>query len=94
MPHRRVRVGLSSNVCSDRFDCTFYVGGINDEYLNQQADEEYLLQVRHDFKGLREENCRVISADFLDMKNGGVYHDGNKVVSELINLISNIKTIC
>ncbi len=67
---------------------------VPDEYLNQQADEEYLLQVRHDFKGLREENCRVISADFLDMKNGGVYHDGKKVVSELINLISNIKTIC
>ena len=67
---------------------------VPDEYLNQQADEENLLQVRHDFKGLREENCRVISADFLDMKNGGVYHDGKKVVSELINLISNIKTIC
>jgi len=66
---------------------------VPDQYLNQQADEEYLFQVKHDFKGIRDENCRVISADFVNVKNGGVYHDGKKVVSELLNLISSIKTI-
>lgn len=61
------------------------------EYLNQQADEEYLFQVRHDFQSLRDENCRVISADFLNLKDGGVYHDGEKVASEIINLMSSMR---
>ena len=61
------------------------------EYLNQQADEEYLFQVRHDFQSLRDENCRVISADFLNLKEGGVYHDGEKVASEIINLMSSMR---
>lgn len=61
---------------------------VPDEYLNQQADEEYLFQVRHDFQSLREENCRVISADFLNLKEGGVYHDGEKVAGEILNLTS------
>lgn len=68
---------------------------VPDKYLNQQADEEYLLQVTHDFKALREENCRVISADFLNLKEGGVYHDGEKVTNEILNLTSsmwNVKT--
>ncbi|MGX7199178.1 gluconeogenesis factor YvcK family protein [Enterococcus nangangensis] len=49
--------------------------------------DEYLVQVTHDFQGLRAENCRVISADFLELKNGGVFHDGDKVVEELFRLI-------
>jgi len=63
---------------------------VPDAVLNQQADEEYLLQVTHDFQALREEGCRVISADYLDMKNGGVYHDGSKVATEVMNLITNM----
>lgn len=66
---------------------------IPDAVLNQQADEEYLLQVTHDFQGLRDENCRVISADFLNLKDGGVYHDGNKVASEIMTLSSSMPTI-
>lgn len=65
---------------------------VPEEYLNQQADEEYLLQVRHDFQALREENCRVISADFLNVKDGGVYHDGEKVAMEILNLASSTRT--
>lgn len=65
---------------------------VPDQYLNQQADEEYLLQVTHDFQSLREENCRVISADFLNMKEGGVYHDGEKVAMEVLNLASSTRT--
>lgn len=61
---------------------------VPDEYLNQQADEEYLFQVSHDFQGLRDQNCRVISADFLNVKDGGVYHDGEKVTEEIMNLTS------
>lgn len=68
---------------------------VPEKYLNQQADEEYLFQVTHDFKALRDENCRVISADFLNLKEGGVYHDGKKVTNEILNLTSsmwNVKT--
>lgn len=63
---------------------------VPEQYLNQQADEEYLFQVTHDFKTLREENCRVISADFLNLKEGGVYHDGKKVTQEILNLTSSM----
>lgn len=63
---------------------------VPDKYLDQQADEEYLFQVSHDFQGLRAENCRVISADFLNLKEGGVYHDGEKVAREILTLSSSM----
>ena len=63
---------------------------VPDKYLDQQADEEYLFQVSHDFQGLRAENCRVISADFLNLKEGGVYHDGKKVAREILTLSSSM----
>lgn len=53
------------------------------DYIENQPNEEYLLQVKHDFQGLRQEGCRVISSEFLSMKNGGAYHDTEKVVEEL-----------
>lgn len=57
------------------------------EYVNQQKNAEYLYQVAYDFQGLRDQGCRVISADFLELKNSGVYHDGKKVVDELYTLL-------
>lgn len=56
-------------------------------YMNAEKYDEYLVQVAHDFNGLREQGCRVISADFLKLKNGGVFHDGQKVVEELFRLV-------
>lgn len=56
-------------------------------YMDPEIFDEYLLQVTHDFKGLRAEGCRVISTDFLALKNGGVFHDADKVVAELLHLI-------
>ena len=50
--------------------------------------DEYLVQVSHEFAGLREENCRIISDNFLDFHNDGVFHNSDKVVSELIYLLS------
>lgn len=46
-----------------------------------------LVQVKHDFKGLRKEGCRVVSADFLQLRDGGVFHDGEKVVEELLRIL-------
>lgn len=56
-------------------------------YMDPEVYDEYLVQVNHDFNTLREEGCRVISADFLELRDGGVFHDGEKVVEELFRLV-------
>lgn len=61
------------------------------DYIMNQPNEEYLLQVEHDFVGLRNQGCRVISNEFLSMKNGGAYHDTERVVSELRHLLETVK---
>lgn len=58
------------------------------EYLNQQKGEEYLFQVRHNFDGLKGEGCHVISTNFLEMRDNGAFHDGKKVVQELVDLLN------
>ncbi|GBG95405.1 hypothetical protein LFYK43_18640 [Ligilactobacillus salitolerans] len=55
-------------------------------YLDHQKYNEILNQVKYDFKGLREQDCRVISDDFLELRDQGVFHNGAKVVEELIRL--------
>lgn len=64
---------------------------VPDEYLNQQKNEEYLYQVKYDFQGLREQGCRVVSADLLKLRDSGVYHDGQKVIDELYTLLRSVK---
>lgn len=65
---------------------------VPEEYLNQQKNEEYLYPVKYDFHGLREQGCRVISADFIKLRDSGVYHDGQKVIDELYTLLSALNT--
>lgn len=60
-------------------------------YMNPEIYDEYLVQVKHDFQGLREEGCRVVSTDFLKLRNGGVFHDGDKVVDELFRIVFGAK---
>ncbi|GMG65026.1 gluconeogenesis factor YvcK family protein [Tetragenococcus halophilus] len=64
---------------------------VPDGYMNVEVYDEYLLQVQHDFKGLRSLGCRVVSTDFLELRNGGVFHDGNKVVEELLRIVYEAK---
>lgn len=59
---------------------------VPDNYLDHQKYDEYLVQVKHDFKGLQALGCRVISDNFLDLHDRGVFHDGEKVAAEIINL--------
>lgn len=61
------------------------------DYLDRQKYDEYLYQVRHDFEGLRNQGARVISDDFLLLRNRGIFHNGQKVVKELIRLTSQVK---
>lgn len=37
---------------------------VPENYMDPEIYDEYLVQVKHDFQGLREEGCRVISTDF------------------------------
>ena len=48
--------------------------------------DAYLEPVRNDFEGLRAQECRVITDDFIDQRHGLVFHDGEKVAKEIINL--------
>ena len=77
----------------ERFIDTVLVNteSVPDEYLNQQKHEEYLYQVKYDFQGLRDQGCRVISTDFLKLRENGVYHDGKKVIDELFTLLRSVK---
>lgn len=61
------------------------------DYIINQPNEEYLLQVKHDFKGLRRQGCRVISGEFLSMKEGGAYHNTEVVVNELNEILNSTK---
>ncbi|MGT2926379.1 gluconeogenesis factor YvcK family protein [Streptococcus cuniculipharyngis] len=56
-------------------------------YMNCHAFDEYLVQVEHDASGLAKLAKRVISSNFLSLKNGGAFHDGDRVVVELLRLI-------
>ncbi|TWS95386.1 YvcK family protein [Streptococcus sp. sy018] len=56
-------------------------------YMNSHAFDEYLVQVEHDLTGLQKLTKRVVASNFLRLKNGGAFHDGNRVVAELMQLI-------
>ncbi|WP_270790335.1 gluconeogenesis factor YvcK family protein [Enterococcus diestrammenae] len=62
-------------------------------YMDFEVYDEYLVQVKHDFKGLRAQNCRVVSTDFLKLRDGGVFHDGDKVVEELLTILYGAKSV-
>ncbi len=64
---------------------------VPDGYMDFEVYDEYLVQVKHDFKGLRAQNCRVVSTDFLKLRDGGVFHDGDKVVEELLTILYGAK---
>lgn len=62
---------------------------IPEEYVNLPNQDENLLQVKHDFKGLLEEVPNVISDRFLKLNEKGIYHDGEKVGKEINNYAFN-----
>ncbi|MHC5267925.1 gluconeogenesis factor YvcK family protein [Enterococcus sp. LJL98] len=60
-------------------------------YMDFEVYDEYLVQVVHDFSALRDQGCRVVSTDFLKLENGGVFHDGEKVIEELLRIVYGAK---
>lgn len=63
------------------------------DYMDYEKYDEYLVQVKHDFNGLRQQGCRVVSNDFLALHDGGVFHDGDKVVDELLRIVYGPKSL-
>lgn len=66
---------------------------VPEDYIANQPNEEYLLQVVHDFQALRDQGCHVISGEFLSMQDGGAYHDTEKVVAELFHILNQVKLL-
>lgn len=60
---------------------------VPEDYMDFHKFNEVSKQVSHDFRGLREQNCRVISSNFLKLRDNGAFHDGDQVVAELMNLV-------
>lgn len=57
---------------------------VPEEYMNSNKFDEYLVQVVHDFKGLQEEEVNIISNDFLELVNGGAFHNGDAIALEIM----------
>lgn len=57
------------------------------DYMDTHKFDEYLIQVEHDFAGLKMEAKKIISSNFLTLENGGAFHDGQLVVEEIMNLL-------
>ncbi|WP_137596915.1 gluconeogenesis factor YvcK family protein [Paucilactobacillus kaifaensis] len=58
---------------------------VPNDYMDFQRWNELSQPVQHDFAGLREQGARVISTNFLQLKDNGAFHDSDKVVAELMN---------
>lgn len=67
-------------------------GKVPDNYLDHQKYDEILWPVEHDFKRLRTLGCRVISDNFLELHDHGVFHNGTKVAQEIMNLAFQVNT--
>ncbi|WP_425248180.1 gluconeogenesis factor YvcK family protein [Desemzia incerta] len=62
------------------------IGQVPENYIDTEKYDEYLVQVEHDFNGLKKEASMVISNDFLELRDNGVFHDKEKVVEELFKI--------
>lgn len=68
------------------------IAPVPEHYLNANKYNEILLPVQHDYAALRAMGCRVISADFLRLRDQGVFHDGDKVATEVLNRAFQVHT--
>ncbi|WP_172189108.1 gluconeogenesis factor YvcK family protein [Lentilactobacillus kribbianus] len=63
-------------------------------YIDHQKWDEVAQPVKHDFAGLQAMGCRVISADYLELRDHGAFHNGREVADELLNLIGRTNDGC
>ncbi|MCL2113893.1 gluconeogenesis factor YvcK family protein [Lactococcus protaetiae] len=57
---------------------------VPEEYMNTNKFDEYLVQVEHDFEALKAEKVNIVSNNFLELRDGGAFHDGEAVAQEII----------
>ena len=57
---------------------------VPEEYMNTNKFDEYLVQVDHDFASLKAEEVNVISNNFLELRDGGAFHNGEAVAKEIV----------
>ena len=57
---------------------------VPEEYMNTNKFDEYLVQVEHDFEALKAEEVNVISNNFLKLRDGGAFHNGEAVAKEIV----------
>ncbi|WP_028274114.1 gluconeogenesis factor YvcK family protein [Atopococcus tabaci] len=62
------------------------IGEVPENYIGMEEQEEYLVQVSHNFDEMKQEVPYIISDNFLQLKEKGVYHNGEKVAAELFKL--------
>lgn len=63
---------------------------VPENYIDFKEWNEISQPVTHDFQGLRDLGCRVISSNFLQLKDNGAFHDRDKVVGELMNRLHQV----
>ena len=64
------------------------IADVPKDHVAKISTDEYLYQVEHNFKGLQEKVPLIISNDFLNITDTGVYHHGGKVVEEILRAAS------
>lgn len=60
-------------------------------YIDHQRWSDESQPVKHDYEGLKKLGCRVISSDFLELRDHGAFHNGQLVTNELIRLLGQPK---
>lgn len=59
---------------------------VPESYMNTNKFDEYLVQVDHDFSALKAQGVNIISNNFLKLRDGGAFHDGEAVAHEIVSL--------
>ena len=60
------------------------------EYMNSNKFDEYLVQVDHDFEALTAQHVNIISNNFLNLRDGGAFHDGEAVAKEIVTIANRV----
>lgn len=63
---------------------------VPEDYINFQEWNEISAPVGHDFQGLRDQDCRVISSNFLRLRDNGAFHNQDLIVDEMINRLHDV----
>lgn len=58
------------------------------EYLEGASEKDYLVQITQDRQGLADQKCQVVGCDFLNLEKSGVYHNQDKLVGAIMDVMN------